>query len=117
MHLQISKVHEQSLEGDLAELKQVHAKNLNPTGTDHNRFLGKDKDTVLFEVHLYGSLHNTSFCHVVIPFKEFTRLDTYALDKVHTTRSTIGTIAGTVLITAGVIAIISAIVEINSLEF
>jgi len=109
-------VNNESLEGNLSSLDVEHSKYLNPLHADKNSFLAKYKDTVLYEVHLYTSAIGTDSSRINIPFKQFTRMDVYDLDKKHTKKSKVGSIVAGTLI-PGALAIILAFVALSSLNF
>ena len=98
-----------SLHADLGEVPDEYVKYQNPAGSNHNAFLVKDKDYVLYEVHLYSEFPLKENVPAAIPLKNIPRIDVYELDKASTNKSKVGSIIGVTLTTAAVTGIIIAI--------
>jgi len=113
MSLRNAGVKNDNLEADVDYLPDEHTKFLNPKKEAGNRFSVSNKETVLYEVHLYTKDSIGSNAHIVFPLKDFYRMDVYELDKSPTNKSKITSIVGLTLITAGVIGIIIGIAETN----
>jgi hypothetical protein len=105
IHVRISK---ENLIAEKAQLPEEHELYEHPAKTDHNVFIAKNEEFVLYEVHLYSQNTGTDSLHINIPLKDFGRIDVYGLDKKNTTRSTVSSIVGITLTTSAIIAVIVA---------
>ncbi len=101
------KISDETLTAKPGPLDANHNLHEHPSTTGANPFPVKDKDFVLYEVHLYSQnpIADTALVH--IPLKDFTRIDVYQLDKARTTRATILSVVGVTLTTAVVVGIIA----------
>ncbi|HXB92342.1 MAG TPA: hypothetical protein VNU72_08635 [Puia sp.] len=107
------KVNNDNIEGDISFLPEEHTNYLRPTQEIKNRFPVKDKNIVLYEVHLYTQDSVTLDGHGAIPFKHIYRLDAYGLDKAATSGSRVLSIVGITLATALVVGIIAGASDIS----
>jgi hypothetical protein len=105
------KVFNENLVADMGPLLSEHTLYEHPLRPVQNAFLVKDKDVVLYEVHLYSQNPGDDSMRVNIALKDFSRVDVYELDKKSTNRHMVGSIIGITLTTAGAIVAIVAIAE------
>ena len=103
------KLSNENLIAETGVLLSEHTWNVHPASSDHNVFPKKYNDVVLYEVHLYSQNPGKDSLHVIIPLKDFSRVDVYELDKKSTTRSTVGSILGITGATIGVVVTIGVI--------
>ncbi len=108
------KLSEDSLTAETGPLLSEHSWYEHPDGAHHNPFPVKDQDIVLYEVHMYSQNPGRDTAQVHIPFRDFTRIDVYALDKKSTNRAMVGSIIGVTLTTAAVIGVIVAASETST---
>jgi len=96
-----------TIKGDIAPLPLPHQQYLAPRFQERNRFRGKNRSVVLYEVHLYT--HDPIDAgHASIPVKDIFRLDAYSLDKTATNTSKVFSIVGVTLGTALVVGLVIA---------
>lgn len=100
------KLSNENLTAETGILLSEHTWNEHPASSDLNVFPRKNKHAVLYEVHLYSQNPGKDSLHVIIPLKDFSRVDVYELDKKSTTRSTVGSIIGFAGAAVGVVAVI-----------
>jgi hypothetical protein len=108
------RVSNENLTAEMGPLLSEHTLYEHPPRADRNAFSGKNEDVVLYEVHLYSKNPGNDSLKVNIPFKEFSRMDVYELDKKSTNKSKVGSIVGVSLTTVGVIAVIVAASEAST---
>ncbi|MEO6722392.1 MAG: hypothetical protein ABIN67_18635 [Ferruginibacter sp.] len=107
------KINNDMLEGEVNPLPPEHEKYLNPKNAYANRFKVKDKDIVLYEVHLYTTNPAISTSHISIPMQDVSRVDIYELNQKATRKSRILSIVGLSAITFGTIVIIAAAIALD----
>src|SRR5688572_15858394 len=106
-----------NVEAVIEPLPPEHKKYLRPTNYQKNRFLKKEKDIVLREVHLYTHTLVKDKKELSLPLNAFHRIDIYELDEKATKHSAIASTIGIVLTTAGIIAVIVGANQMNDWGF
>jgi hypothetical protein len=108
------RVSDSSIDGNLDSVLTVHRTSLHPLTPTHNRFIAKNAEFVLNEIHIYTKTEIEYVSEVHIPLKNIRRIDIYDLDRKSTNKSRAYSIVGLTLGTGAAFLVVVGILLSSS---